>query len=157
MDANGLRFWMLAREQDWVTGPDADYDAERRRLRVRSGRDRALPVGANGVGAEAEARAALERTPQTRDAYGTRAYWDDDVNLIVATGLADAAGADVGAASGARSAVRLMATPDDERPTDLALGYDGILYVAVGGSVVLHDLRGRIERFDASHGVSKAR
>ena len=38
MDANGLRFWMLARERDWVTGPDADYDPARRRLRLRSGR-----------------------------------------------------------------------------------------------------------------------
>ena len=34
MDANGLRFWMLAREQDWVTGPDADYDAEAKKFIV---------------------------------------------------------------------------------------------------------------------------
>src|SRR5947207_9717186 len=130
MDANGLRFWMLAAESDWVCDPGADYDRECRRLRLRSGRERALPNDVNGDGAEAEARADLELIPETHDLVGARAFWDTSARVV-------------GAASDILGAVRIWTPPVDTKPDDLALGSDGILYVALGGGVVLHDLRGR--------------
>jgi phage tail-like protein len=132
MDANGLRFWMLADEAHWVCDPGADYDAECRRLRLRSGRDRALPETVNGAGSETEARAALAQVPQTHDLVGARAYWDPTARVI-------------GAASDLPAAVQLWKPAVDVVPDDFVLGLDGILYVALDGSVVMHDLRGRWE------------
>jgi phage tail-like protein len=132
MDANGLRFWMLADEAQWVCDAGADYDSECRRVRLRSGRDRALPDAVNGDGAEAEARVALELIPQTHDQVGARAFWDATARVI-------------GAASDLPAAVSIWKPPVDQAPDDFALGYDGILYVALNGSVVMHDLRGRWE------------
>src|SRR3954466_9869337 len=130
MDANGLRFWMLADEAHWVCDPGADYDAHCRRLRLRSGRDRALPAILNAAGAEAEARNALEAIPQTHDQFGARAYWDPAARVV-------------GAASDLPAAVETWRPAIDIAPDDIALGFDGILYVALNGSVVMHDLRGR--------------
>src|SRR5262249_11459964 len=132
MDANGLRFWMLADEAQWVCDVGADYDSECRRVRLRSGRDRALPDIVNGDGAEAEARAALELIPQTHDQVGARAFWDASARVI-------------GAASDLPAAVSIWKPPLDQAPDDFALGDDGILYVALNGSVIMHDLRGRWE------------
>ncbi|HTE45670.1 MAG TPA: phage tail protein, partial [Gemmatimonadaceae bacterium] len=51
----------------------------------------------------------------------------------------------IGAASDLPAAVQLWKPPVDVAPDDFVLGYDGILYVALNGSVVMHDLRGRWE------------
>jgi phage tail-like protein len=130
MDANGLRFWMLADRTHWVCDAGADYDDHCRRVRLRSGRDRALPEIVNGAGAEAEARNALELIPQTHDLLGARAYWDGAARVV-------------GAASDLPAAVETWRPAIDIAPDDLVLGFDGILYVALNGSVVMHDLRGR--------------
>ena len=126
MDANGLRFWMLSDRHHWLLGSGADYDEARQRLRLLSRRQ--LPVDVNGSGAENEARVALDKVPQAMDRYGTRAFWDGDAGAI-------------GAVGGGPGAVRLRTLP--EAPTDLLLGHDGVLYVIVGGEVLMHDLRGR--------------
>src|SRR5215212_6063454 len=76
MDANGLRFWMMADEGHWRPRAGADYDPRTRRLRLRSGRTRRLPDAANEPGAEVEARGALRRVPQAHDHFGGRAFWD---------------------------------------------------------------------------------
>jgi len=130
MDANGLRFWLLADEAHWVCGPGADYDTECRRLRLRSGRDRALPEDVNGENADAEARNALEIIPDTHDRFGARAYWDPAARVV-------------GATSDLPAAVEIWRPEIDMAPDDIALGHDDVLYVALNGSVVLHDLRGR--------------
>src|SRR5262245_22682933 len=42
MDANGLRFWLLADARHWRLGDGATYDVEHRCLRLDSRRDAAL-------------------------------------------------------------------------------------------------------------------
>ena len=81
MDANGLRFWMVADGRQWHrTGDplDLDYDQGRRHLRLA--RRRASRPVETGPVDQALRRAAavslLERVPQTRDSLDTRAYWD---------------------------------------------------------------------------------
>jgi len=128
MDANGLRFWMLADRDDWDV-VDADWDAAHRCLKLRSLRDRPLPPIPDETVAETDARIGLATIAQTRDAFGTRAYWSDADSAIVATGAVP-------------GIVRLLALPA-EPPTDLAVGYDGVLYVVTGGRILMHDLRGR--------------
>ncbi len=133
MDANGLRFWMLADEADWVLAgepPLVQYDAARRSLRLAS--ERLLPPlsGAAGAAAEAEARSRLEQVPQARDRYGTRAYWDSTLGAVMADGAVE-------------GAVAILYPPPGSTPADLALGYDGVLYLAIDGAVVMQDRRDR--------------
>lgn len=130
MDANGLRFWMLADRAHWLCDAGADYDDHCRRVRLRSGRDRSLPETLNTAGAEAEARAALDVIPHTHDLFGARAYWDPAARVV-------------GVTSDLPAAVEAWRPAVDIAPDDLALGFDGILYVAINGAVVMHDLRGR--------------
>ncbi len=131
MDANGQRFWMLSGPGDWETGPDArlEYDRERRSLRLMSRRPAGpSPNDLEGTREQAELRLAI--VPRTRDAYGTWAMWDPDVQRVMAAG----------ALPGRVSIVEL---PAGESPADLVMGHDGVLYLAVAGRVVLHDVRGR--------------
>lgn len=135
MDANGLKFWMLAEAHDWVLAgeqPALRYDRDRRSLRLTSQAAVLPPVEPDGT--EAEATARLERVPQARDASGTRARWDAATGRIMATG----------ALSGQ---VPIWTAPSAaEVPTDLCVGTDGVLYLAVNGGVTLVDLR---DRWDA--------
>jgi phage tail-like protein len=82
----------------------------------------------------------LHQVPQTRDQFGTYARWDIVSNRVVATG---AGAGDVG----------IYLPPAGHRPTDLALGYDGVLYVALynsgenTGQIVMVDRRDRWPAF----------
>jgi phage tail-like protein len=133
MDANGLRFWMVADGRQWHRPgdpPDLDYDADRRQLRLARRRATApLAIALEDrPQRQAEAVSLLERVPQTRDLFGTRAYWDPDSGAIRATGaLADA--------------VNLWWP--EQAPTDLVMGHDGVLHAAIDGAVWLFDCRGR--------------
>ncbi|MEL7223633.1 MAG: phage tail protein [Cyanobacteria bacterium J06576_12] len=95
----------------------------------------------------------LNQVPQAVDPYDTRARWDSDLSSqrsrIVATGaLAEATDA-----AEALSEVGIYLPPVDFVPTDLALGYDGILYVALynasndTGQLVMVDRRDRWQPF----------
>lgn len=130
MDANGVRFWMLADERHWRTGRATDYDPLRRRLRLRSTRGRLLPPGANDPVAEAESRAALEIVPSARDGFGAFAYWNTALGVVAVR-------------STLPGEVVAFDPPGTSVPTDLAVGSDGVLYIALDGSIVMHDLRGR--------------
>ncbi|WP_437310849.1 phage tail protein [Sorangium sp. So ce388] len=127
MDANRLRFWMLADERDWtpVTPDDIRHDPRRRALVLSSRRD--LPPV---VEHEAEASARLARVPGAIDAFGTWARWDETARKVMATGAVPGEAPIFTPAAG-------------EAPTDLAIGHDGALYIALGGRVVIQDLRGR--------------
>lgn len=129
MDANGLRFWMLADRTHWAIDSTLHYEDERGSLQLAS--QRLLPPLPNNTD-DTEAIARLERIPQTLDSFGNRAYWDGATRRIVATGVQP-------------SAVGLVIPAIDETPTDLAMGYDGVLYGAIAGQVLLHDCRGRWE------------
>jgi phage tail-like protein len=137
MDANGQRFWLLAEGGHWWDDPDVQWDAARRALRLasrRPARPRPVPDGpAAHEATRTQARLRVERVPGARDAYGTSARWDGDTRRIVATG----------ALPGEVPVLALWRSGIDA--TDIALGYDGVLYAVADGEVMLHDRRGRMK------------
>jgi len=132
MDANGLNFWMLNRAADWLPSAGSDalyYCNETGRLQLRSRR-----TGSPPVEDFATAAALVETTPMSKDSYGNYARWDATAKQIVAGG------------SGAGE-VAIYTPPAGQTVTDLAMGYDGVLYVVVAGSLVLVDRRNRWPNF----------
>lgn len=135
MDANGQRFWMLADRPHWrVNG--ALYDGERRSLRLASTHRFDEARMRNARADQAAARARLLRTAMTRDQFETRAWWQDATREVRADGA-------IPSHNGDDNSVRLMTVDGTESVTDLAIGYDGILYIVVGGEILLRDLRDR--------------
>ena len=133
MDANGSRFWLLAEGRHFPSRSHAVWDRRCRVLRLAS--ERTLPPPADIAAALATASSALERVPRTLDAHGSLARWVEQ---------ADAhgnVGAVVVASPHLPDEIVLLALP--ERPSDLVAGYDGVLYLALGDRVLMHDLRGR--------------
>ena len=137
MDANGQRFWMLADRRDWLEAPGLAWDDERRSLRLaseRAARKRDLPVlDAGWVALRDRARELLERVPKARDRHGTFAGWDAATRRVVAAG------------AGPGPVPVYALGQAGASPTDLALGHDGVLYLAARGEVVMHALRGRMQ------------
>lgn len=128
MDANGLKFWLLADEAHWhLPGepPALEYDGQRRSLRLARQR-RELDLSEDA--AEAESR--LETVPQARDEHGNRAWWDSEWHRVLARGVGE-------------TEQVIVSFALEAGLTDLALGHDGVLYMAVDGAVVMHDRRGR--------------
>ena len=73
MDANGLKFWMLADKAHWSAESDAvQFDASTRTLRLA--RHRAVT---SFPADEPSAEVALVRVPQSIDPFGTRAFWSE--------------------------------------------------------------------------------
>jgi phage tail-like protein len=110
------------------------YCNSSQRLQLRSMRTNSPPVEDFAV-----ATALVSTVPMTLDTFGNYARWDAPAGLVVAAG------------SGPSNAA-----PPDEVPiffpaqpnvTDLAMGYDGILYIAAGGSLILVDRRDRWPNF----------
>ncbi|MCI0744221.1 MAG: phage tail protein [Verrucomicrobia subdivision 3 bacterium] len=131
MDANGLKFWMLANERDWRDAEAVQYDAKRRVLRLAS--ERTLPpVPESGI----QARSLLETVPQTRDAFGTRAYYDPVEKAVLAAGALP-------------GAVKIHTPAGGLIPSDLAMGHDGVLYIAFeqARQILLLDQRDRWDAF----------
>lgn len=133
MDANGLRFWMVADGRQWHRSgqpPALEFDPERRHLRLARRRaSRPAETGPQGNTERLSAALSLlERVPQTRDRLDTRAYWDPGTGWIRATGaLPDA----------------MDLWRPEQAPTDLVMGHDGVLHVAIEGAVWLIDCRQR--------------
>jgi len=124
MDANGLRFWSLADEQHWQPLPPnaLRYDRERLTLELGSFRELALEEP------EADPTDLLAITPQAVDAHETYAYAASGGRVF---------------ASGALPGQQEIAVFPGSAPSDLALGHDGILYLAVDGALLLRDPRQR--------------
>ena len=125
MDANGLKFWMLAEQKQWRM-PDhsgVEYDSERRSLRLLSVRQ--IP---EWPGPFPDVTPELESVPQARDQFGNVAWWDAVTHKIIATGTLPG------------EVEILLPTP---LVTDMAVGYDGVLYMASDGRVRMQDLRDR--------------
>lgn len=135
MDANGQRFWLLADAAHWQL-TDLRYDAERRSVRLASTHAPEDAEVRNARADEDAARARLSRVAMTCDGLGTRAWWNAATREVRADGA-------IPSDDGADLSVRLFTVEEGQDVTDLALGYDGILYMAVGGAVMLRDLRDR--------------
>ena len=128
MDANGLKFWLLADEGHWQlpgAPPALEYDSRRRSLRLARQR-RELHLTEN----RSQAEERLGRLPQARDPHGNRAWFDAGLRRIVAAGVTD-------------TPQEIYRLEGDGELTDLALADDGVLYLAVAGAVIMHDLRQR--------------
>jgi phage tail-like protein len=128
MDANGLKFWLLADERHWLLPgdpPALEYDAQRRSLCLARQR-RELNLSEDGE----KARTRLETVPQARDVYGNRAWYDPVSQSIFSVGVS-------------ATPMLIYHLEGTAELTDMALGDDGVLYLLVGGSVVMHDLRER--------------
>ncbi|HTO83353.1 MAG TPA: hypothetical protein VMQ73_14005, partial [Methylomirabilota bacterium] len=132
MDANGLNFWMLHAAADWLPQGGADglhYCSRSGRLQLRSQR-----MGTAPTEDSAAASALVETAPMCRDSFGNQARWDATSRTVVA------AGAGVGD-------VVIYTPPAGQTVTDLAMGHDGVLYLAVSGTLVLVDRRNRWPNF----------
>jgi phage tail-like protein len=131
MDANGLRFWMIADAEQWRISESSkvEYDLECKTLRLAS--ERSAFIGIDGEPDESRSKSLVEVTPQTIDAFGMRAFWDEQLKAVVATGARP-------------SNVPILFPPAAAWPSDLAIGHDGVLYaaMAIEGSVSMLDLRG---------------
>ena len=115
MDANGLRFWMLAENADWhrwhdsSAPPTTEYDVRRRTLRLAN--QRAAAKRPDDLSA---ATSRLARVPAAMDAFGTRAFWSTSAGKIMA----------VGALS---TPVEIYAAPSPTSfVTDLTMGVNGV-------------------------------
>src|SRR6185295_13262487 len=84
MDANGLRFWMLADEQDWKLLEEVPH--------VQCDRD--LDTSAHSAPLDAAVESALRQkavlrlasVPRTRDEFGTFAFWEPQTRTVMAAG-----------------------------------------------------------------------
>jgi phage tail-like protein len=132
MDVNGLNFWMLAEQGDWLPpagSSDLSYCVQNSRLQLRGAR-----TGPPLTEIFSIASALVEVPPMARDSFGNYARWDAGSGHVVAGGSAP-------------GEVPIFAPPPLQPVTDLALGYDGILYVAVAGSLIFIDRRNRWPNF----------
>ncbi len=144
MDSNRQQFWQLSAARDWAFPPNPpvppplEYDAECRRLRLR---DRSPSSGLAGV-VDAARRDQWRNAPgMARDAFGTVAY-------VTANGVFAS-----GAVPGGQAPIQLFPLLAGDVVTDLALGYDDVLYIAfrrldnggniLGGGVGMLDRRRR--------------
>lgn len=135
MDANGQRFWMLSERSHWRLD-GVRYDGQRRSLRLASTHSAEDADVRNARADESAARARLLRVAMTRDQYGTRAWWQESTREVRADGA-------IPSNNGDDNSVQLEAVAGTEAVTDLAIGHDGILYIVVGGEILLRDLRDR--------------
>src|SRR5262249_7208092 len=135
MDSNGLNFWMLSTAADWLPPGGSDtlyFCPSKRRLRLRSRRSGTPPVEDF-----AAASALIATTPMSQDAFGNYARWDPATSTVCGGGVAD-------------GEVAIYTPPSGETVTDLAMGFDGVLYIAVSDSLVLVDRRNRWPNFTLS-------
>ena len=106
------------------------YCNKTNRLQLRSRRTGNPPPEDFGTAAK-----MVDRTPMTLDEFGNYARWDASSGMVMAggSGPSDAP---------SPNEVPIYA-PGQPGVTDLVMGYDGILYVAVSGSLVMIDRRNR--------------
>ncbi|MDP1684928.1 MAG: phage tail protein, partial [Hydrogenophaga sp.] len=131
MDANGSRFWSLQAAAHWPTlgqgGDHVRWHAACSALCLAS--ERELEAPADAAASRSAALLALSDVPRALDAQGVVCSWHAPSQAIVVRSahLPEAA----------------IALPLDAVPTDLCVASDGVLYVALPGRVLMHDLRRR--------------
>lgn len=146
MDANGLRFWMLSQHDDWIpsTGSQTlSYCRTSHRLHLRSVSNTAPPAEDFNTAAQ-----LVEAVPMARDQFGNYARWDGVPNATDNSVKHIVAGGSGPQDNPLYKEIPIYASP--EAVSDLAMGYDGILYVARKGKLVLIDRRGRWQPYALS-------
>ena len=108
-----------------LAGNTLYYCATKKRLQLVS-----MRIGNPPQESFAAAEALVASVPAARDQFGNYARWDSASSRIMAGGSGP-------------GEVSIYTPPAGQAVTDLALGPDGVLYIAVGGNLVLCDRRGR--------------
>ena len=129
MDSNGQNFCLMSEAAHWqlLEEPSGlEYAKLRRSLRLARQR-REVSFTDNLVLAEEK----LDQAPQTRDAYGNRARVNEAGNGIVANGLYPG------------ETEIYLAESEDAVVSDIVMGYDDVLYIAIDGRIIMHDRRER--------------
>lgn len=138
MDANRLRFWMLAdplRHWEPVPGDEHHVHLGSTSCGVRLADSIETPTWQESS-SPSELEALVDRVPGTLDGFGTWAWLDTSRSAILAAG----AGAEP------LPLLTFESSPAASLPTDLVAGSDDVLYVALGGGkVLLRDLRNQWE------------
>ncbi len=129
MDANGQNFCLLSARSDWnyLSEPSGlEYDDSRLSLRLAHQR-REARFADNFTLAEER----LLIAPQTLDVYGNRARVDASSNRIIA--------------SSHDSGETILFDPEDGSVeiSDIVMGFDDVLYIAIEGRIIMHDRRER--------------
>ena len=106
------------------------YCSDTDRLQLRSVRTGSSPVEDFNV-----ATSLVETAPMTLDQFGNYARWVKSSGLIMAGGS--------GPSDGPQPDEVPIFTPSHPDVSDVAMGYDGVLYIAVAGSLMMVDRRGR--------------
>ena len=101
------------------------YCTTKKRLRLAS-----MRIGNPPVEVFTQAETLVATVPMARDTFGNYARWDAAATHVVAGGSGP-------------GEVTIYTPPVGQAVTDLTLGLDGILYIAVGGNLVMVDRRGR--------------
>ena len=129
MDANGQNFQLMSREAHWslLEVPSGlEFDQDRGALRLAHQR-REVSFADNLTLAEER----LLLTPQTLDAYGNRARLDETGSRIIATGKIP-------------GETEIFTTPTEGSIiTDIAMGFDDVLYIVIDGHIIMQDRRER--------------
>jgi len=120
MDSNGLKFW----SQNWSALSGLEYESQSHVLRLAN--QRSAPVW---PASESVAIAFLDSAPGSSDQFGTRAYLST-LGTVMGTGVAS-------------DSVPLFKPAPGETITDITIGYDGLLYLALAGGLGIIDLLGR--------------
>ncbi|HYO68537.1 MAG TPA: phage tail protein [Archangium sp.] len=144
MDANRLRFWMMAdpllhwtpisKENDKEEDEDEEekeegvyLDASRRSVRLASWPGKAIWSEPSEPSDMANVQQLVYKTPGVLDAFGTWAYLGEDQSAVMAAG------------AGSQPVPLLSFDPANHGslPTDMVLGQDDVLYLAAGGGKIL--------------------
>jgi phage tail-like protein len=130
VDANLQRACQLADEADWAFGTGTTWEANSRVIRLVSAR---VPTWTEDTAA---GTTRVAQPPGSYDRFNTRA-------VVIRTEVVPGSPRwSVVASGGAPGSTTLVADSAAEI-TDAAIGYDDVLYLALGDRVRLHDLRGR--------------
>jgi phage tail-like protein len=106
------------------------YCSKNNRLQLRSMRTGSPPVENFNT-----ATTLVQTTPMTLDTFGNYARWDSSSGLVMAGGS--------GPSDAPPPNEVVIYAPGPVQVTDLVMGYDGVLYLAIGGSLLLIDRRNR--------------
>jgi phage tail-like protein len=128
MNANGQTFRLVDGGNAWRERGGTALDTDERRVALGS------VARTGGFGEQAAlAEELLQVVPMARDGLGGRAWWDATAGAICSLHRAYETPVEP-------APVAKLFTPP-EPPTDLALGFDGLIYVAMPSGVLARDVR----------------